>query len=38
VWPQGLGQRSPAPFGHATWSEQQAQDAAAKPPGLKGAL
>lgn len=33
VWPQGLGQRSPSPFGHPTPSEM-----AAETPRLKGAL
>ena len=33
VWPQGLGARSPAPFGHPTAVELQAEAAR-----LKGAL
>lgn len=35
VWPQGLGTRSPGPFGHAPVSESPPPAAAAQ---LKGAL
>ena len=32
VYPQGLGKRSPKPFGHTPVYEQQAAAAKAKPP------
>ena len=32
VYPQGLGKRSPKPFGHTPIYEQQAAAAKAKPP------
>ena len=45
VWPQGLGARSPAPFGHPVQSENldALPDSPAEPPpqsltGLKSAL
>ena len=36
VWPQGLGERSPAPFGHAVVSEQL--EGPTPPPALPPAF
>ena len=33
VWPQGLGARSPAPFGHEPVQQVKAREAARRPKG-----
>jgi hypothetical protein len=38
VWPQGLGERSPAPFGHTPAAVLRAQTEAKAQAELKGAL
>lgn len=35
VWPQGLGRRSPGPFGHAIAQPPPSRTPAAKPPAAK---
>ncbi len=36
VWPQGLGARSPGPFGHAPVQQAQRRAAKAAPPPVLG--
>jgi hypothetical protein len=38
VWPQGLGARSPHPFGHQTAAEMRAAQPKTVDPQLKGAF